>query len=412
MGAGVESISTSPTFDRTPLSFPEAFGIESNTAIRTIGTLSDAETKPPAPGQPAWMGWLLLAGLWTAIGLSFAIQFYLSSSKAGWPITWWQALRSSLSDWYVFALLSVPTIHLCRRFRLERGALGRNTLIHAGFSLLFSMAYIVLRAAIASLPGDLASQPTSFAKAFEPLLLKTFHYNLWVYWVIVAVRHAFDYNRRLHERELRNSELETRLARAKLQALQMQLNPHFLFNTLHTVSALMHQDVERADKMIAKLSDLLRQALDKSETHLVPLREEIGFLKKYLEIEQTRFGDRLQVQIEIPEALMGAMVPNLLLQPVVENAIRHGIEPHARQGSVRLTAATRADGRLELTVADNGGGLPKQKSARQGIGVANTRARLEQLYGANQEFALDNAPGGGVSAKIVLPLEPGQDQPG
>lgn len=374
--------------------------------------MSDNPTNQPAPSQPAWLGWLLLAGLWTAIGLSFAIQFYLSSSKAGWPITWWQALRSSLSDWYVFALLSVPTIHLCRRFRLERGSLGRNALIHAGFSLLFSIAYIVLRAAIASLPGDSAGGQASFAKAFEPLLLKTFHYNLWVYWVIVAVRHAFDYNHRLHERELRNSELETRLARAKLQALQMQLNPHFLFNTLHTVSALMHQDVERADKMIAKLSDLLRQALDKSETHLVPLREEIGFLNNYLEIEQTRFGERLQVRIDIPETLMEAMVPNLVLQPLVENAIRHGIEPHARQGLVTLTAATREDGRLELAVTDNGGGLSNRKSSRQGIGVANTRARLAQLYGANQEFALDNAPGGGVSAKIILPLDPGGKKTG
>ncbi len=203
--------------------------------------------------QKRWSRCVLGFSFWTLLGLSFASQFYLSSAKAGLEVSWKQAVNFALADWYVFALLSIPVVHLARRFRFEGGTWGRSLAAHAVASILFSLAYMVLRA----WAGQWQSQ-AAFQEIFKPLLVKTWHFNLLIYWVIVSVSHAFDYYRKYRERELRASALEKHLAQAKLQALQMQLNPHFLFNTLHSISSLMHKDVEAADRMIARLSDLLR----------------------------------------------------------------------------------------------------------------------------------------------------------
>jgi two-component system, LytTR family, sensor kinase len=232
------------------------------------------------------------------------------------------------------------------------------------------------------------------------LLIKTLFFNALIYWVIVSVAHALNYYRRYRERELRASELERNLTAAKLKTLQMQLNPHFLFNTLHAISSLMHKDVNDADRMITKLSDLLRRALDSSETQEVPLRQEIDFLRRYLEIEQTRFGDRLEVRFDIPDNTSDLLVPNLILQPLVENAIKHGIEPHARRGIVQIGARREGD-QLFLEVSDNGGGLSVNHDER--IGLANTRSRLGQLYGDDQAFKIETAASGGVAATIRIP---------
>jgi two-component system, LytTR family, sensor kinase len=202
---------------------------------------------------------------------------------------------------------------------------------------------------------------------------------------------------------VRAAELEKRLVEAKLQALQMQLNPHFLFNTLHAISALMHKDVEAADRMLTRLSDLLRLALDSSDTQEVPLRDELAFLKSYLEIEQTRFGERLKVMMDIGPETSGALVPSLILQPLVENAIRHGIEPQALAGIVRLSACCEGD-QLRLRVSDNGVGLRAGQPVAEGVGLSNTRARLEQLYGGAHQFQMSNGADGGLAVDIVMPL--------
>ena len=212
-----------------------------------------------------------LVCFWTLIGLSFAFQFYISSAKAGLEVTWRQAVSYALGDWYVFALLSIPVVWLARRFDFESGHRRRSLAAHLAASLAFSLAYMVLRAGVGRLQSE-----ASFAEAFLPLLVKTWHFNLLIYWVIVAVTLAFDYYRKYRERELSAVELEKRLAEAKLQALQMQLNPHFLFNSLHSISALMHQDVEAADRMIVRLSDFLRAALESSDTQEVTSARGIG----------------------------------------------------------------------------------------------------------------------------------------
>jgi len=348
--------------------------------------------------QRRWIQWPLGFVFWTLIGLSFAFQFYISSAKAGLEVTWRQAVSYALGDWYVFALLSIPVVWLARRFDFESGNRARSFAVHLPGSLVFSLTYMVLRAWIGRWQSE-----ASFAEAFLPLLVKTWHFNLLIYWVIVAVTFAFNYYRKYRERELRAVELEKRLAQAKLQALQMQLNPHFLFNTLHSISALMHQDVEAADGMITRLSDLLRTALDSSDTQEVTLRQELEFLQRYLEIEQTRFGSRLTVKTDIAPDTLDAQVPNLILQPLVENAIRHGIEPHAKPGRIELRAQ-RAAGTLVLDVCDNGTGLGENEPAEEGVGLSNTRARLRTLYGETHGFELRDAPGGGLHARLTIPF--------
>jgi len=341
--------------------------------------------------------WLLGFLFWTLLGLSFASQFYISNAKAGYDVTWKQAVSFSLGDWYVFALLSIPVSAFARRFRFDTGNWVKSLAAHVLGSIAFSLSYMVLRAGVGSWQSGF-----SFVDAFKPLLVKTWHYNLMVYGVIVAVSQAFDYYRKYRERERHASELEKHLVQAKLQALQMQLNPHFLFNTLHSISSLMHKDVEAADRMIMRLSDLLRAALSSADTQEVSLRKELELLKLYLGIEQIRFGDRLSVQMNVADETLDAQVPNLILQPLVENAIRHGIEPRARPGKIELHASRQADA-LSLAVCDNGKGIPDTKPAREGVGLSNTRERLRELYGEEHRFELRQSAEGGLRVEMTIP---------
>ena len=347
--------------------------------------------------------WTLVFLFWTLIGLSFASQLYLSSYKTGGSISWGRAVSWSLGDWYVWAVVSLPIVQLARRVRFDDSKWSRNVAIHLIAGAVFSFVYMVLRAGVGQAQSWLEGQPVGFLETFRPLLIKTFHFNVLIYWVIVSVSHAFDYYRRLQERELRGAELERRLAQARLMALQMQLNPHFLFNTLHAISSLMHKDVEAADRMISRLSDLLRYALESTSEQEVPLRRELEFLGRYLEIEKTRFGSRLNVELKIAPDTLDALVPNLILQPLVENAIHHGIEPHARPGRIELRSR-REDAAIRLDVQDNGGGLAPGPGPDEGVGLSNTRARLKQLYGEAQRLVLGNAPEGGLVVSVTLPF--------
>jgi two-component system, LytTR family, sensor kinase len=351
-------------------------------------------------GDRSRLTWLLGFLIWTGIGLAFAAQFYVSSVKAGQPISWQSAIVWSLGDWYVWALLSIVVLKLARRFPLEGKEWAICLAIHLCGSLVTSVAYIFVRAGLATLQSHLRGQSADFLEAFSSLLIKTLFFNALIYWVIVSVAHALNYYRRYRERELRASELERNLTAAKLKTLQMQLNPHFLFNTLHAISALMHKDVNAADRMISRLSELLRRALDSSEAQEVPLRQEIDFLRRYLEIEQTRFGSRLEVQFAVPDGTADFLVPNLILQPLVENAIKHGIEPNARRGVIEIGARLEENW-LVLEVRDNGGGLPNGYDER--IGLANTRSRLAQLYGNDHQFDIQTLASGGASATIRIP---------
>lgn len=350
------------------------------------------------------MPWSLFVGFWTVIGLSFASQFYLSSLRFGYyTVTWGQAISITLGDWYVWALLSLPIVWFARRFPLHRQQWPRVLVIHVAASLVVCLAYVLVRAAVGQLQNPILGMTTTFRSTVEQLFLKNTLLNLIIYWIIVSVSHAFDYYRKYRDREVAAAELERRLAEARLMALQMQLNPHFLFNTLHTIAALVHRDPEEAEEMIARLSALLRLALENTDANEVSLREELDFLRRYLEIEQTRFGSRLEIRQDIAPETLEARVPNLLLQPLVENAIRHGIERNAGAGLIEIRA-WRDGPQLHVDVSDNGAGTVSGQAIRLGIGLSNTKARLDHLYGATQHFRLLRRPEGGLRVSVTLPF--------
>jgi len=358
-------------------------------------------SQPARPGR----NFLRFAGLvafWTLVGLAFASQFYLSSTLIGRSVTWGQAISYSLGDWYVWALLSAPVIWLARRFPPEGAQPWRTALIHLGAALLCSFIYVVLRALVGQAHSLLIDEPVSFTEVFRPLLARTFPFNLLIYGVIVTISHAVDYYRKYHERTVHALELERHLTEARLQSLLRQLKPHFLFNTLNGIASLMHSDVDAADRMLVRLSELLRLTMHHRGQPLTPLREEIAFIEKYLEIERIRFRDRLGTQIKVAPEVLGSEVPSLIIQPLVENAIRHGIEPQARPGELVIEAFREGDN-VVLVVSDNGGGMPAGGFTREGIGLANTRARLRELYGDAHTFGLANRPEGGLEVRVTLP---------
>jgi sensor histidine kinase YesM len=247
---------------------------------------------------------------------------------------------------------------------------------------------------------------SSYLETFRYFLLVNFHLALFFYWAILGVRYAIEYYQKYKERELRASQLETRLAQARLQVLKMQLHPHFLFNTLNAISELVFKDPESAEHMITNLSDLLRLSLENVGVQEVPLKQELDFLGKYVEIEQTRFHDRLRLKMNIAPETLDATVPNMILQPLVENAIRHGIGVRSSGGNIEV-GAERENGMLHLFVRDDGRGVLNgaQHALKEGVGLANTRARLDHLYGVAHRFGLENSPGGGLTVDMMIPFK-------
>src|SRR5580704_11194759 len=324
---------------------------------------------------PTLLRGLGLLALWSVVGLAFASQLYLSNSLLGRPITWREAISAPLEDWYVYGILSLPVVWLARRFPPELGPRWRAAAIHLGAAVVFSFVYVALRAVVGQVDSWIAGESATFGEIYHPLLARTFPFNLLIYGVIVAASHAIDYYRKYHERTVQTLELEKHLTEARLQALLHQLKPHFLFNTLNGIASLMHTDVEAADRMLVRLSELLRITMSHTGAPQTTLREEVSFLERYLEIERIRFRNRLEVDIDVDAGAIDAQVPSLILQPMVENAMRHGVEPHSRMGRIELRGARQSE-TLILTVSDNGAGVPAGGPKREGIGVANTRARL------------------------------------
>jgi signal transduction histidine kinase len=355
-----------------------------------------------APTLLRGTGWV---ALWSLVGLAIASEIYLSSNFLGRSISWGEAISDSLEDWYVYGALSLAVVWLARRRPPERGSRVVAAGVHLAGAVAFSFAYILLRSLVGEVDAWLAGTPASFGDLFHPLLVRTFPFNLLVYGVILSVSHALDYYRKYHERTVQTLELEKHLTEARLQALLHQLKPHFLFNTLNGIASLMHTDVDAADTMLVRLSELLRITMSRTGAPQTTLREEVAFLERYLDIEKIRFRSRLEVVVAVDPDVLDAAVPSLILQPMVENAMHHGIEPHARSGRVEIRG--RRDGaRLILTVADNGAGMPPGGFSREGIGVANTRARLRELYGEEQQFEMANRPAGGLCVTISIPLSP------
>jgi len=349
-----------------------------------------------------WLQWALTFLGWTCIALFFASQTYLSYKYSGGEAHWRIVLEINLCQWYVWGLLAPGIIWLARRFPLERGRLASSLGIHLAAGV-----------GVALVKWQLDNLLRHYVLGFErsTSLILVFHQSLVTYWLLVGATQAYLYYQRYRQGELRAAQLGTQLAQAQLQALRMQLHPHFLFNTLNAISTLVHNDPEAADRMIARLSELLRLTLENVGVQEVPLAQELEFLERYLEIERTRFADRLIVRTEIAAEALDALTPYLILQPLVENAIRHGIATRSLAGCIVVSA--RRDGRmLVLEVRDDGPGMACGEGAsKDGVGISSTRARLEKLYGSAQRFELRNAERGGVVATLAFPFRVSASSP-
>jgi two-component system, LytTR family, sensor kinase len=348
--------------------------------------------------------------LWMTIGLFFGTKRIIETHVYGYSYPWDRALWWQLWEWALWGLLSLIIFAVCRV--CERRSLGwrKQALVHAlaGSAVALTQGFLAalgshIEAWWRGWPPMQNGKPWSFLMIEKVTVVNHFHQNLLIYVAIVAAWNAVRHYKRARERELRAAELEAQLAHAQLEALRAQLHPHFLFNTLNTVAELIHHEPCKAEEMILQLSELLRLALQSQATQEVPLAEEIAFARRYLEIEQTRLGERLTVEWFIADETLSARVPNLILQPLVENAIRHGIAPFTGRGRVAIRAS-RHDGRLTLQVCDTGCSPDANASAPggHGIGLANTRARLQRFYGDKHFFALTH--GNGTVAELTIPF--------
>lgn len=356
-------------------------------------------------GRQRWAKWGLILLGWTLIGVFFGSQLYLASALGfGMPTAWYRAFASGLADWYIWGLLAPLVFWSGRRFRLGRGIWPARLVLHLFASVIVSLVQLVLTTWFAQLVESVSGRPFPFLMGLRFALAVKFHWNVVVYWAILGLSHALAYYRESRERALQALQLESQLAQARLQSLKMQLNPHFLFNTLNTVSQLIYEEPENADRMITQLGELLRLSLDAGSEHLITLRQELEFLERYLAIQKARFEDRLTTQFDIAPCLYDVLVPTLILQPLVENAIRHGIGPRSARGRIEVHAQGQGQW-LCLRVSDNGSGLPDSQAAiKEGVGLGNTRARLKQLFGADQSLALSNGSGGGLVVTLMFPL--------
>jgi signal transduction histidine kinase len=304
-----------------------------------------------------------------------------------------------LVAYWLWVAAAPVVIWVGRRFPLD--APGRlRTLLEHVVALHLVVGAVLFAHGLIQYAG-LQLVPRPFAQTMTRSMALAAPEFLLIYLVLLLSTFAVDYFRKYRERELRTAQLEASLQQAKLSALQAQLNPHFLFNALNAVSALMYRDVEAADAMLARIGELLRLTLAADGSHEIRLSEELELLERYLDIERIRFADRLAITLDVPDATLEAHVPPFALQPLVENAIRHGVAKRIGGGKVRVSAC-RVDGRLQLRVLDDGPGLPAEK-VREGIGLRNTRDRLQQLYGTSQQLAFSRPDAGGLEVLMELP---------
>ena len=362
----------------------------------------------------SWKFWLSVIAVATLVGAAEAAQLYAGSHALGrQPVSWARAASATMPSWYVIVATLPLVLWTSCNVPLEPGRLLRALAVHVPAATVFALAHIVL----ASWLSDYVFNPEPFPLGFRENVMRLasvyFVLDIAFYWALYGAVTAAEYHRRYREKAetaseltLKATRLEGSLARANLDALRMQLNPHFLFNTLNAISVLaLKGERQNVVRMLARLSDLLRLALENTE-QVVPLSEELVFLQPYIEIEQVRFKDRLQVVQDIAPDTLDAEVPSLFLQPFVENAVRHGIAPRPGPGLIEVRSRREGES-LVLEVADTGPGFSDHhQHGREGVGIANARARLDQLYGAAQRLELLASASGGALVRVVLPFRP------
>lgn len=347
---------------------------------------------------------------WSALGLFFAVQSVITYTSQGREVLWTAPLVYQLGYWYTWGLMAPIITWIVRRNPLDDGRRGRSVtrLVAAAFIIApvqFVLASVIRTFGLYATSVIDADRMSASLDAIAGQVLTASFDSALTYWMIVGVVYAFHYYRKLQTRELNTSRLEASLSAARLQNLRAQLRPHFLFNTLNSISALVTKDPVAAEKMLAQLSELLRMSQDGDGKRTVSLRSEMKFARHYLEIEQTRFEDRLRISIQYDPPLAEIQIPPIILQPLVENAVAHGIAPFEVPGTVDVQARL-IDDQLELIVRDSGPGFdPSSSGFRPGIGLSNTRRRLEQLFGDRFSMEFARPDEGGFEVRITLPTE-------
>ena len=341
---------------------------------------------------------LLIFAAWTFLAVFSVAQntvYFVQTNKA---VPWREMLTGRFADWYTCALFTPLFFWLARRYPIDRRTWRTALpLTLAVTSVCVVAKYALLAPLVRTLGlGDDAT--------FGRLVSRNFASESMAFWAVIGIIHAFEFNRRYREREIAAADLRMRLSEAQLEALRSQIHPHFLFNTLHSISTLMHRDVEAADSMLTRLSDLLRLTLKHRGENEIALRDELALADHYLSIMSIRFGDRLTVTHAIDPDALDTLVPQFLLQPLLENALQHGVATTPGPARVDL-AANAAGDRLHLSVSDNGRGPSTvSRGERHGMGLSNTRLRLEQLYGHDQSLVLERLPDRGTRITVEVPL--------
>ena len=352
-----------------------------------------------------WFRLALIWGAWTLVGLFFTSQIFVQTAYMEKRPLLGRVLFMQMSICYLWALATPLVLWLARRFRIERQNWRSRILFHAfgGVALvgLMSAIHFMIFMPFMGRPSDIT--------AFRDFQYVFFNLDrqLCIYWLLLLMSHVINYYNSYRKGRLQAERLRTELVQSQLEALKMQLHPHFLFNTLHSISALLNKDVPAARSMITRLGDFLRLTLENAGTQEVTLQQEMEFLNGYLEIERVRFRDRLTTLVNVDPRMLDVPVPNLILQPIVENAMRHAIATRSSFGRIEITARPR-NGALRIEVKDNGPGLQVDQDGihlRKGLGLANTRARLERLYGADHLLELTNDPDGGLIVILEIPTE-------
>lgn len=368
-------------------------------------SLTRREAALPEPGaRRRWPLPLLVAAAILLLTILFASQALAARLVAGREADWAGVLVHYLVLWTLWAAVAPLVFLAARNIRAEVSPLRLLLHVPAG-ALICSLHIFLFVIVMWRVRGEGWLPPVG---ELRTAVVSSLGLAFTIYLALVGGYHAVRYYRAFREREVASLRLETQLAQARLETLRGQLQPHFLFNTLHAISALMEEDVPAARRMMARLSTLLRFSLDQDPGREIPLEKELELLRIYLEIQQTRFGDRLGVQWEVEPDVSACPVPYLILQPLVENAIQHGLEPRPGPGRLEIAAAVR-DGRLRLSVRDDGVGL-ENRGPREGIGLANTRDRLQNLYGTEASLRLRDREGGGTEVAVEIPVR--RDPPG
>jgi two-component system LytT family sensor kinase len=350
--------------------------------------------------------WLIIAAATLVPALLNAFTTYLNTRFTGRGRADWGAVIFAAALWLFFGLLSPIIYALARRYPLRREAIGRTTVAHLTGVLVLCIAWTSSGVLLAVLLNRRPPQE-SFLRYYVSWILANLPWSVFLYFTVLGCIFAFIYYREARERESQQVRLAAQLAEARLGALRMQLNPHFLFNSLNAITVLVRdQNTRDASQMLELLSEILRQVLQSGKRQQVTLDEELRFIEKYLAIEQVRFSDRLSVRWTIEPAIRDVLVPEFILQPLVENAVRHGLAKRSEAGLIEINGRA-ADGKVLLSVRDDGPGF--HPTSNTGVGHANTRVRLETLYGKAGQLQVLNLEGGGTLATVRFPLRRGND---